>query len=444
MSHLKLWCACCCLVSITLDCSARELWVDTQSLGGACSNLRAPPTVTKTTPICTLGAAAGMVSPGDVVHVRAGIYNSVDNCSGCEGRAVLQLRRAGTAAQWIRFMAEPGEAVILEGTTTATIGVRIIAMSGVYPSFNELQGFQVRGFSLDCVSYDGVPDIRLIGFDVSQCGRQSMALHRAQRVTLRGSSIHDSNTNGWTSAIDLYLCQDGNVISGNRIWNNSDSSPGQPDSEGHGLIMDYCPGTGGTVIENNLIFNNEGWCMVVLNSNGAVIRNNVCYHNGIRQDGSGELSTCGNNLSIFNNILAPRKGQLALNIRLARSDFVVDTRTLSENNDLLDVQADAIAVAWGDAVGTLSQFQSRNGRGWGTASLAEDPRFIDEFGLNFHLQSSSPAIDKGNTAKAPSIDFDGNPRPSGIAADVGAFEFAANTARLPAPTNLRVIRIDTP
>ena len=157
------------------------------------------------------------------------------------------------------------------------------------------------------------------------------------------------------------------------------------------------------MIENNLIFNNEGWCMVVLNSNGAVIHNNVCYHYGIRQDGSGELSTCGNNLSIFNNILAPRKGQLALNIRLARSDFVVDTRTLSENNDLLDVQADAIAVAWGDAVGTLSQFQSRNGRGWGTASLAEDPRFIDEFGLNFHLQSSSPAIDKGNTAKAPSI-----------------------------------------
>jgi len=127
-------------------------------------------------------------------------------------------------------MAEPGEAVILEGTTTATIGVRIIAMSGVYPSFNELQGFQVRGFSLDCVSYDGVPDIRLIGFDVSQCGRQSMALHRAQRVTLRASSIHDSNTNGWTSAIDLYFCSDGNVISGNRIWNNSDSSPGQPDS----------------------------------------------------------------------------------------------------------------------------------------------------------------------------------------------------------------------
>ena len=198
--------------------------------------------------------------------------------------------------------------------------------------------------------------------------------HRAQRVTLRGSSIHDSNTNGWTSAIDLYSCSGGNVISGNRIWNNSDSSPGQPDSEGHGLIMDYCPGTGGTVIENNLIFNNEGWCMVVLNSNGAVIRNNVCYHNGIRQDGSGELSTCGNNLSIFNNILAPRKGQLALNIRLARSDFVVDPRTLSENNDLLDVQADALAVAWGDAVGTLSQFQSRNGRGWGTASLAADPR----------------------------------------------------------------------
>ena len=64
------------------------------------------------------------------------------------------------------------------------------------------------------------------------------------------------------------------------------------------------------MIENNLIFNNDRWCMVVLNSNGAVIHNNVCYHNGIRQDGSGELSTCGNNLFIFNNILALGKASL--------------------------------------------------------------------------------------------------------------------------------------
>jgi parallel beta-helix repeat protein len=204
--------------------------------------------------------------------------------------------------------------------------------------------------------------------------------------------------------------------------------------------MDYCLTAGGVTIENNLIYNNEGWCIIVLNSNGAVIRNNICYHNGIRP-GSGEISSIGNNLTIFNNILAPRQSQVALNIRLARSDFTVDPATVSEGNDLLDVPATAVAVLWGDSQGTVSQFQSRNGRGWGVGSLAADPRFVDEFGFNFHLQNSSPAIDKGNTARAPSIDFDGQPRPAGTAADIGAFEFASDSTPLPAPTNLRVIKI---
>jgi len=248
MNYFRLWCSFGCLVAFSLNCSAVDLWVDTQSLGGACSNARAASAVTKTTPLCSLGTAASLVAPGDLVHVRAGTYNAVDNCNGCEGRAVLQLRKPGTASQWIRFVAEPGETVILEGTASATIGVRIVPFGNVMPSFNEIQGFQIRKFSLDCVSYDSVPDIRLTGLDVNQCGRQSVALHGAKRATLRGSSIHDSNTNGWTSAIDLYLCKDGNLISGNRIWNNADDSPGNPDSEGHGVIMDYCLTAGGVTI----------------------------------------------------------------------------------------------------------------------------------------------------------------------------------------------------
>ncbi len=64
--------------------------------------------------------------------------------------------------------------------------------------------------------------------------------------------------------------------------------------------------------------------------------------------------------------------------------------------------------------------------------MVGDPRFVDEFGFNFHLQSSSPAIDKGNTAKAQLYDFEGKSRPSGVAADIGAYEVggAAGTGTL--------------
>jgi parallel beta-helix repeat protein len=414
------------LCAASFDASARDLWVDKLSKGGACSDARAATAVTKTAPLCTLGAAAKIVAAGDLVHVRGATYNEPTTCSGCEGRAVLQLIRPGTATAWIRFVAEPGETAILEGSATATMGVRAAVFGTVLPSFNEVRGFVIHKFALDCINVTNVPDIRIASVDVSACTRGAVELHGAQRVTLQNSVVHDNNTTGWTSAVDLYQCKDGNLISGNRIYNNSDSAPGQPDSEGHGIIMDYCPGGASTnTIENNLIYNNEGWCMVVLNSIGATIRNNVCYHNAIRNDGSGEISEIGNNVSVYNNILVPRTGKLALNMRYSRSDFTSNLATVSENNNLLDVSATAVSVGWGPSIGTLAQYKAANGHGWGPADFTGNPLFVDEFGFNFHLQASSPAIDRGNTAKAPLYDFDGHPRPSGAAADIGAYEVSA-------------------
>ena len=53
-----------------------------------------------------------------------------------------------------------------------------------------------------------------------------------------------------------------------------------------------------------------------------------------------------------------------------------------------------------------------------------DPRFVSNFS-NFHLQSSSPAINAGATISSVTNDLDGTsrPRPSGGAYDMGAFEF---------------------
>ena len=105
-------------VCVTISASpaaARELWVDRESRGGSCSDARLAAAVSRTAPLCTLGAAANLVAPGDIVHVRGGTYTEVHTCATCDGNAVLQLVRAGTPSQWIRFVAEPGENVILQG-----------------------------------------------------------------------------------------------------------------------------------------------------------------------------------------------------------------------------------------------------------------------------------------------------------------------------------------
>jgi hypothetical protein len=56
-------------------------------------------------------------------------------------------------------------------------------------------------------------------------------------------------------------------------------------------------------------------------------------------------------------------------------------------------------------------------------SRAIEPLFVSP-NTDFHLHSSSPAIDNG-TDVGLTLDFDGIPIPQGIAPDIGAYEFSA-------------------
>lgn len=48
--------------------------------------------------------------------------------------------------------------------------------------------------------------------------------------------------------------------------------------------------------------------------------------------------------------------------------------------------------------------------------------FIDPISFDLHLLETSPAVDNGTSAGAPSEDYDGNPRPQGEGYDIGAYE----------------------
>jgi hypothetical protein len=377
-----------------------NLWVDRDSHGGSCSDSSARDAVTAATPLCTLAAAANMVQPGDAVLVRGGEYTEIHTCRLCNDNAVLQLTTSGSAEAWIKFVAEPGETVAITGQGGAQHGIQIAETydGSVRPRFISVEGFQVRDVPGNCVAVN-TADVVLRGLDLSGCGRGALELHSTARVTVESSRIHDNLMTGWTSAIDLYECLDGNVVRGNYIWANTDEDP--RDSEGHGITMDYCQEAGGALIENNIIWANEGWCVAIFVSDGATIRNNTCWKNGTRGNETGELSLLGSHHSVHNNIAVPRDGAVALTLRLQNSVWSSDFSTVSANHNILWAPTHTEVVHFGENYWrTVAQYKAENTYGWGADSLQADPMLVDPDNQDFSLANGSPAIDSGDPSHA--------------------------------------------
>src|SRR5207245_1294709 len=150
----------------------------------------------------------------------------------------------------------------------------------------------------------------------------------------------------------------------------------------HGVTMDTCGASGGALIENNVIWDNEGWCLSMYKSDNGILRNNTCHMNG-RRAGYGEVSTLGNNYQIHNNILIPRDSALALNIRTIGS-YTVDPATIQSDYNLLWSPTNDNVAGWGDgSTGNVAQYQAGNPGGRDAHTIQIDPLLVDPGNLDF-------------------------------------------------------------
>lgn len=151
------------------------------------------------------------------------------------------------------------------------------------------------------------------------------------------------------------------------------------------------------------------------------IVNNTVYNNDLLGEGSGQLYVqydTKNNVIKNNIIVASSTGVLIYNEYTKNSGNVVDYNLYFSPGG----STDAFWTWKNKDYAGFSAYQA--GTGNDAHSFFKDPAFVNASGGNFHLQSSSPAIDAGSTDNGiiGTQDIDGQPRVQGADVNIGADE----------------------
>jgi hypothetical protein len=141
-----------------------RIWVDRESLGGACSDARtAREASSPSTPWCSLAKAVKSTPPGKRIRVRAGDYGRLE---------ILGRDRSNT----VTFEADPDERVDLSG------GLRI----------EDSSGFRIEGFRISSREYTSSifrsQRIQVVGNDFSPRG---LLLRVVEDFLVAGNTFHD-------------------------------------------------------------------------------------------------------------------------------------------------------------------------------------------------------------------------------------------------------------
>ncbi len=393
-----------------------------------------------------------LTAPGDTVFVMNGTYTWANPNSN-----VVNIYNSGTASNWITYKNFPGHNPIIQSQNWAAIQIQ-------GADYIEINGFEIignadsitfayaqsqqtnlnnpltSGNGIGCAAQFGNPSnrshhITIKNCKVSKCPGGGIYTSKADYITIENNIVSEC---GWyapygNSGISLYQCWNSdssditkNFVTGNTCYRNENYIPffavGSI-TDGNGIIIDDGRNTqngstlgvyfGGTYIANNLVYDNGGrgiHCYLVDN---VTIVNNTCYKNNQSPAiTDGELTAYSSGtISFLNNISMPDTTIPPIDVYNATT-ILVDYNLWATNS--------GIANPFGNnSIITAANF----------VFASSNPSLAD-----FHLQSTSGAINNGTLSNAPSIDRDGNSRPLDNAVDIGCYEYQ-NTLSNPNFTN---------
>ena len=389
---------------------------------------------TSTGAFLTIKKGFSALKAGDTLNVNDGTYNEYDLKIDFTGGSKTVRTTIQSINKW-------GAKLVLDGPSNQ--GMAINAYGVI------IDKFEITWKANPTKDHKGIEIYgnwtTISNCDVHHCPFSGISGAYCDNVLIENNVVHDnyskfSTENGSGISIwDPHMIEQNvggyNIIIRNNIcynnWATSNvGSVGEP-TDGNGIILDdfhnsQTPGgqnyTYKTLVENNLCFNNGGRGIHNFYSNNVTIRNNTVYGNNYilkNFHDVGELeNTGGLNVAFYNNIsvsTANLPGVNALKITLENSGSNI---TKLNNNILCGSNPFSI---WTSNTTLTGGGNSGNV----TNTSTTYPKFIDPtnvLGYDFHLQSTSPAINAGYNANAAAVDLDGITRPKGGTVDIGCYE----------------------
>ena len=323
-------------------------------------------------PFATIQKAANSATPGVTVHVAPGIYQTVTSS------------KSGTASQRIRYISDVQWGAKVMGSSSAEA---VWMQDGSY--------------------------VDLVGFDISTGSRLGVE-NNGSYVRILGNYVHNipgdcSGSGGAGIDNSNYSASNDDVI-GNIVGNIGPA--GHSCNTVQGI---YLSNSGGTTA-NNIVFAVSAWGIQMWHAatNATIVNNTVfnCYGGIIVGAGDSPGGVTADNTLVANNIVYKNSGYGIYEYGATG----IHNRYL---NNLVTGNPTEIALLNG-----LSA----------SATVTADPQFTN-YQANgtgdYHLQSTSPAINAGTSTSAPTTDFSGGSRPVGGSWDVGAYEFGSTAATWP-------------
>lgn len=331
----------------------------------------------------TIQHASNLAQPGWTVHVASGTYNV----------SSFVTSTSGTASARIRYISDTKWGAQIVGSGTEIIWE-------VDASYIDIVGFDISG-----PNRVGI----MIGWSGSGIGNDHILNNNIHDLTISGSC---TSTGGAAIATSLPPWGGGsNWILGNRVANIGASMIGTCNT-----VQGIYVGTANDIVENNIV---SGVALAGIQqwhgATNSVIVNNTVFNSKVGiliGDGDGGALPGGSaNNYVADNIVVN-------NIAIGIQELGLVGSGNSYVNNLVWNNPTSFSVTSASPVGTVSS----------------DPLFVNyqaDGSGDYHLKSTSPAIDKGTSQRAPVNDFAGGPRPMGAAWDIGAYESGASPAAWP-------------